>query len=74
MPMKSVTFKVEKEKYKALQMLARERRVPYSTLVRDGIDKVINESRDSVITPELRQWMDKFFTKYDKAMRELANL
>ncbi len=74
MPMKSVTFKVEKEKYKALQMLARERRVPYSTLVRDGIDKVIQESRDSVITPELRQWMDKFFEKNDALMRDLAKL
>ena len=74
MPMKSVTFKVEEEKSKALQMLARERRVPYSTLVRDGIDKVIQESRDSVITPELRKWVDASLTKNAALMRKLADL
>lgn len=74
MPMKSVTFKVDEEKYKALQMLARERRVAYSTLVRDGIDKVIQESRDSAITPELRRWMDQFFKKNDALMHDLAKL
>ena len=74
MPMKSVTFKVEEDKYRALKMLARERRGAYSTLVRDGIDKVIQESRDSVITPEFRQWMDKFFVKNDKLMKDLAKM
>lgn len=74
MTMKSVTFKVDEKKYKALQMLARERRVAYSTLVRDGIDKVIRESRDSAITPEFRQWMDKSFAEDAEAMRKLAEM
>ena len=53
------TMKLEKNQAKLIEAIAKKTHVPKSSLIREGVELVIQKYREEVITSELRQLVDQ---------------
>lgn len=67
--MKPLSIKIEEAQLKLLEALSRETRIPKSTLIREGIDMVIRQHKEDVVSADLQQEIATLI-KEDKALLE----
>lgn len=72
MNMVPFTMKLEKTQSKFLDAISKKTHVPKSGLIREGIELVIRKYQEDVITPELRQLIDKTVQEDIGLLRRLA--
>ena len=70
--MKAVSLKLEDRQVKLLDELSRVTRIPKSALVRKGIDLVLQQAKDDMISVELRRQIDALLTEDRELLRRLA--
>ena len=70
--MKAVSLKLEDRQLKLLGDLSRATHIPKSALVRKGIDLVLQQAKDDMISVELRREIDALLTEDRELLRRLA--
>ena len=70
--MKAVSLKLEDRQVKLLDELSRVTRIPKSALVRKGIDLVLQQAKDDMISVELRREIDALLTEDRELLKRLA--
>ena len=70
--MKAVSLKLEDRQVRLLDELSRVTRIPKSALVRKGIDLVLQQAKDDMISVELRREIDALLTEDRELLRRLA--
>lgn len=70
--MKAVSLKLEDRQVKLLDELSRITHIPKSALVRKGIDLVLQQAKDDMISVELRQEIDALLTEDRELLKRLA--
>jgi len=70
--MKAVSLKLEDRQLRLLDELSRVTRIPKSALVRKGIDLVLQQAKDDMISVELRRQIDALLTEDRELLRRLA--
>ena len=70
--MKAVSLKLEDRQLKLLGDLSRATHIPKSALVRKGIDLVLQQAKDDMISVELRREIDALLTEDRELLKRLA--
>ena len=70
--MKAISLKLEDRQVDLLDQVSRATRIPKSALVRKGIDMVIREMKENVISAELRREIDALLTEDQELLKRLA--
>ena len=70
--MKAVSLKLEDRQLRLLDELSRITHIPKSALVRKGIDLVLQQAKDDMISVELRREIDALLTEDRELLRRLA--
>ena len=70
--MKAVSLKLEDRQVKLLDELSRVTHIPKSALVRKGIDLVLQQAKDDMISVELRREIDALLTEDRELLKQLA--
>lgn len=72
MTMVSLTLKVPEKMVKVLKGISHDSQVPQSALIRRGIELVILERQEDVITPEIKGMVDDLIREDRKLLERLA--
>lgn len=70
--MKAVSLKLEDRQVKLLDELSRITHIPKSALVRKGIDLMLQQAKDDMISVELRREIDALLTEDRELLKRLA--
>ena len=70
--MKAISLKLEDRQLDLLDQVSRATHIPKSALVRRGIDMVLREMKESVISAELRREIDKLLSEDQELLKRLA--
>lgn len=70
--MKAISLKLEEKQVELLDQVSRATRIPKSALVRKGIDMVLREMKENVISAELRREIDELLTEDQELLKRLA--
>lgn len=70
--MKPISLKLEDRQVKLLDEVSRATRIPKSALVRKGIDLVLRQVREEVISAELRRQIDALLNEDRELLKRLA--
>jgi len=69
---KAISLKLEDRQLDLLDQVSRATHIPKSALVRRGIDMVLREMKESVISAELRREIDKLLSEDQELLKRLA--
>ena len=70
--MKPITLKLEEKQDRLLESVARETHVPKSALIRKGIDLILRQAQEDVISVELRREIDSLLKEDHTLLQRLA--
>lgn len=70
--MKPYTLKIEEEQLNLLTEVSKRTRIPKSALIRKGIELVLQQTSEDVLTPELRQEIDRLLHEDRNLLKRLA--
>ncbi|MCI0416314.1 ribbon-helix-helix domain-containing protein [bacterium] len=70
--MKAISLKLADKQLELLDEVSRMTRIPKSALVRKGIDLILMQVREDLITAELRQEIDALLREDSQLLRRLA--
>ena len=70
--MKPVSLKLDERQVKLLDEVSRSTRIPKSALVRKGIDLVLRQMKEDVISAELRREIDALLDEDRELLKRLA--
>ena len=70
--LKPYTLKIEEKYLKILDTLSKRTHVPKSALIRKGIEMVVRETSEDVLTPELRSEIDQLLHEDRNLLNRLA--
>jgi len=70
--MKPISLKIEEQQDKLLNKLSKLTHIPKSALVRTGIELVLRQYREGVITPEFRKEVDKVLEEDQSLLKKWA--
>ena len=70
--MKPVSLKLDERQVKLLDEVSRSTRIPKSALVRKGIDLVLCQMKEDVISSELRREIDALLDEDRELLKRLA--
>ena len=70
--MKAISLKLEDRQLKLLDQLSRATQIPKSALVRKGIDLVLQQGKDDLISPEFRRQVDALLSEDRELLKRLA--
>ena len=70
--MKAITLKVDDRQLKLLDDVSKATHVPKSALIRQGIDLVLRQTKEGLLSLELRQEIDKLLNEDRKLLNRLA--
>ena len=70
--MKPVSLKLDERQVKLLDEVSRNTHIPKSALVRKGIDLVLCQMKEDVISSELRREIDALLDEYRELLKRLA--
>jgi predicted DNA-binding protein len=70
---KKISFKLQDRQIELLDQVARATHIPKSALVRKGIDMVLREMKENVMSAELKREIDALLTKDKQLLKRLAN-
>ena len=72
--MKKISLKLQDRQVELLDQVARATHISKSALVRKGIDMVLREMKENVMSAELKREIDALLTKDKQLLKRLANL
>ena len=70
--MKVISLKLEERQVKLLEEAARASHIPKSTLIRKGIDLVLEQLKSDVVSTEFRQEVDALLREDHALLKRLA--
>ena len=70
--LKPYTLKIEEKYLKILDALSKRTHVPKSALIRKGIEMVVRETSEDILTPELRHEIDQLLHEDRNLLNRLA--
>ena len=70
--MKAISLKLEDNQIKLLDEVSRATGIPKSMLVRRGIDLVLRQTKEDIVSMELRQQIDELLTEDLPLLKRLA--
>lgn len=70
--MRAISLKLEDRQLDLLDQVSRSTHIPKSALVRKGIDMVLREMKENVISAELRREIDELLTEDQELLKRLA--
>lgn len=70
--MKAISLKLNERQVELLGQVSRATHIPKSALVRKGIDMVLREMKENVISAELRREIDELLTEDHELLKRLA--
>ena len=71
--MKAITLKIDTTQLKLLDQLSKATHVPKSSLVRQGIDLILRQKKDEVLSPSLRSEIEKLLTEDKQVLKRLSD-
>lgn len=70
--MKAISLKLDERQVDLLDQVSQATHIPKSALVRKGIDMVLREMKENVISAELRREIDELLTQDQELLKRLA--
>ncbi len=70
--MKAISLKLEDEQLRLLDEVSQVTHIPKSALIRKGIDLVLRETREGILSPQLRNEIDNLLKEDQKLLKRLA--
>lgn len=70
--MKAISLKLEERQVKLLDEVSRATRIPKSALVRKGIELVLRQMKEEVISADLRREIDALLAEDRELLKRLA--
>ena len=70
--MKAISLKLEDRQLELLEQVSRATRVPKSALVRKGIDLVLQQAKEDVISVDFRREVDALLRQDQALLKRLA--
>ena len=70
--MKAMSFKLEDRQLKLLEQVSRATHIPKSSLVRRGIELILLQTQEDVISAEFRREVDALLTQDRGLLKRLA--
>ncbi len=70
--LKPITFKVDEKQYRLLEEVSKATHIPKSALVRKGIDMVLNQSKEDILSPALRREIDALISQDRELLKKLG--
>lgn len=70
--LKPYTLKVEVKQLKILEELSKRTHIPKSALIRKGIELIVRQTSEDVLTPEIRQEIDQMLREDRGLLDRLA--
>ena len=66
--MKAISLKLEDEQLRLLDEVSQVTHIPKSALIRKGIDLVLRETREEILSPQLRNEIDNLLKEDQKLL------
>ena len=70
--LKPISLKIEEKQLKVLEALSKETRIPKSTLVREGIDLVIRQHKEDIVSATLQKEIAAILKEDHELLKKLA--
>ena len=70
--MKAISLKLEDEQLKLLKQASKATHVPFSALVRRGVDLVLQQLKDDVVSADFRREVDALMSEDRELLKRLA--
>lgn len=70
--MKAISLKLEDRQLKLLEQVSRSTRIPKSSLVRKGIELILLQAKEDVISSEFRREVDALLSQDRELLKRLA--
>ena len=70
--LKAITLKVEEKQFKLLEAVSSQTRVPKSALIRQGIELVLRQHKEDVISADLRDEIAHLLKEDEELLKRLA--
>jgi len=70
--MRAISLKLEDQQLRLLEQVSRLTRIPKSALVRKGIDLVLQQAKEDVLSVEFRQQVDALLSEDRELLKRLA--
>jgi hypothetical protein len=70
--MKTISLKLEDRQIKLLDAVSRATKVPKSALIRKGVDLVLSQAKEDVVTADLRREIDELLDEDTKLLSKLS--
>ena len=70
--MKAISLKLGEQQLKLLDQASRTTHIPKSTLVRRGIDMVLQQMKEDVVSPGFRREVDALLREDQELLKRLA--
>jgi predicted transcriptional regulator len=72
--MKAISLKLDDEQLKLLDQISQETHISKSVLVRKGIDFILHQYKEDVVTNEFRQAVDKLLVDDHVLLNKLSKM
>ncbi|HSE40349.1 MAG TPA: ribbon-helix-helix domain-containing protein [Acidobacteriota bacterium] len=70
--MKTISLKLEDRQIKLLNAVSRATRIPKSALIRKGVDLVLSQAKEDIVTADLRREIDDLLQEDRQLLRRLS--
>lgn len=70
--LKPITLKVDEEQYRLLEEVSKATHIPKSALVRKGIDMILSQTKEDILSPELRREIDSLISQDRSLLKKLG--
>ena len=70
--MRAISLKVEERQLRLLEHLSQATRIPKSALIRKGIELVLQQAKDDVLSAEFRREVDAVLQDDETLLKRLA--
>ena len=70
--MKPITLKIDEKQLKLLHVVSKTTHISKSALIRMGIDLVLRQTKEDIISSEIRQEIDRLLSQDHRLLQRLA--
>ena len=70
--LKPISLKIEANQLKVLDAVAKETHIPKTTLIRQGIDLILRQHKEDVVSARLQKEINSLLTEDKELLKRLA--
>ncbi len=70
--LKTISFKLDEVQLRILDTLSRETHIPKTTLIRQGIDLILRQHKEDVVSASLQKEINSLLTEDKELLKRLA--